>query len=128
MTSMLAIEKLREQGNEHYRSKNYVGAIIYYDKIMELETDIDRSKTLGNRSAAYLALKKWREAEKDARRALELEFGNEKYLFRLASSLLEQAADEKKAEECLKVCDRLTYSYQLHWMSQTSRDSAALLP
>ena len=98
------IDALRERGNEYYRSKNYVEAIGCYDEIMKLDTEIDRPKILGNRSAAYIALGKWKMAEEDARRALELDFGNEKFMFRLASSLLEQAEDTKKIES-LKVCD-----------------------
>jgi hypothetical protein len=94
------MEEVRKQGNDLYREKDYEGAIGCYTAVLDENPDVVLA--LGNRSAAYLALKKYPEAERDARRALELDFGNEKYSFRLASALLEQP---ERLDDCIMVIE-----------------------
>lgn len=108
---MVEVEELRQKGNEFYKTKDYEAAIRCYDQVLEQDEGVVLA--LGNRCAAHLALERWEEAETDARAALELDFGNEKYLFRLCSSLLGQSessegstsTSEPKIRECSKLVE-----------------------
>lgn len=92
--------RLKEEGNQFYKSGNYGDAISAYTSSLGLTSDRELSAVLyGNRCAAYLGLKKFSLAETDARQALYLKSTVEKYSYRLATALSGQGKDE----EALKV-------------------------
>lgn len=64
-------EKYKNEGNTYYENKNYLEAISFYSKAIELAPK--NATYYGNRSAAYLALGKHKDAVEDARMATSID-------------------------------------------------------
>ena len=82
-----SFDALNRQGNERFVARDYHTAIRYYTLALNAQDNSDSSivsKALVNRAAAYLALGHLESAFEDARRASELEPGNEKAHYRMA--------------------------------------------
>lgn len=79
------VEALKNRGNEHFQKAKFLDAIDCYTAAIIIEPN--HVISLGNRSACYLALSRYDEADADARRALILDKTYLKGYFRLASSL-----------------------------------------
>jgi hypothetical protein len=84
----MSVDALKNQGNEYFQCGNYEEAIKFYS--MAIEQDPRHVIALGNRSASYLAISKYEEAEVDAKNALSIDKTYIKGYFRLASSLKSQ--------------------------------------
>jgi stress-induced-phosphoprotein 1 len=75
----------KEQGNKHLAAKKYAKAIESYTK--GLEQDATSHVLYSNRSGAYVELGRWREAEQDARRCIEIAPRWAKGHYRLGAAL-----------------------------------------
>jgi len=108
---------LKEQGNEHFKVGNYKEAEDFYSQAIGVRSD--DPKIFTNRALARLRLSNWRGAERDARKAIELQ--NEKHIegmkahYYLAQALLSlrhvgEALEEaqKAYQMCLATTDSST--------------------
>ncbi|XP_056428005.1 protein unc-45 homolog A isoform X2 [Hyla sarda] len=90
-------ENLREDGNKHFKSGDYQTALSCYTKALRLSADKKDAAILHrNRSACYLKLEDYVKAEEDASKAIEVDGGDVKALFRRSQAFeklgkLEQA-------------------------------------
>ena len=78
-------EKLKSEGNERYKVKDYKGAIALYTKAIEL--DSTNPAFYGNRAAAYLMTMSYKEANADCDTILTLDDTNVKAYFRKVNAL-----------------------------------------
>ena len=77
---------LRERANKAFKSKDYAKAIELYTEILEKGKE-EEYVILSNRAAAFLARNQKDEAERDARRAIEIEKSYLKGYYRLSKTL-----------------------------------------
>ena len=85
-----SVSDLRAQGNGQFRRGKFVEAVASYTAAINSDarhTSSDMAVILGNRSACYLSLASFADAEKDARDALALDPTNEKFSYRLFNAL-----------------------------------------
>ncbi|KAM3925544.1 protein unc-45 homolog A [Leptodactylus fuscus] len=81
-------ENLREEGNKHFKSGDYETALSCYTKALKLSADKKDVAILHrNRSACYLKLEDYAKAEGDASKAIEVDAGDVKALFRRSQAL-----------------------------------------
>jgi stress-induced-phosphoprotein 1 len=80
----LAIQ-LKEEGNNHFKAKQYDLAIKSYSDALAL-TDVDSHLLFSNRSAAYTLQNLFVEASADARKCIELRPDWSKGYFRLGKA------------------------------------------
>jgi stress-induced-phosphoprotein 1 len=67
---MSAVEELKAKGNKAFADKKYEQAITFYSDAIDMD---DGNYTLySNRSGSYCALRKYRQAEADARKVIQL--------------------------------------------------------
>jgi tetratricopeptide (TPR) repeat protein len=78
-------EKLKEQGNEAFRKKDFPEAIRLYSGAIELDKTC--SVYLSNRAAVYLTVNKLDEALADARESVRLDKKNAKGYLRIGKAL-----------------------------------------
>lgn len=98
---------IKTQGNALYKSGNYEGAIESYTECIKLEPD--NCIHYSNRSAALMALKRFREAAADARMAVELDAKMIKCHVRMAKAqvLMGHVAEALSIlNDASKVCDK----------------------
>ncbi|KAK3944287.1 TPR-like protein [Diplogelasinospora grovesii] len=75
-------ESFKNEGNKHFKDKDYKRAIECYTKAVVLQPD--SATYLGNRAAAYMSAGRYGDALEDCKRAAELDRHNTKILLRLA--------------------------------------------
>uniref|UniRef100_A0A8C5M398 Unc-45 myosin chaperone A n=1 Tax=Leptobrachium leishanense TaxID=445787 RepID=A0A8C5M398_9ANUR len=81
-------ENLREEGNKHFKSADYKQALSCYTRAINLPTDKNGAAILyRNRAACYLKLEDYPSAEADASKAIEMDGGDVKALFRRSQAL-----------------------------------------
>ncbi|XP_075063928.1 protein unc-45 homolog A [Mixophyes fleayi] len=81
-------ENLREDGNKHFKSGEYEAALSCYTKALKLSTDKKDSAILHRNSAiCHLKLENYLKAEEDASKAIEVDGGDVKALFRRSQAL-----------------------------------------
>uniref|UniRef100_G1K3J0 Protein unc-45 homolog A n=1 Tax=Xenopus tropicalis TaxID=8364 RepID=G1K3J0_XENTR len=81
-------ESLREDGNKHFKAGDYEAALSCYTKAISLTSDkADKAVLHRNRSACYLKLDDFTKAEEDASKAIEVDGGDVKALFRRSQAL-----------------------------------------
>jgi len=81
-----AVEKLREEGNRHFKSKEYVKAKQCYAEALFM--DPQNPALISNRAAASLMLAEWQVALEDSRAAAKMSSKNGKLNERFARCLL----------------------------------------
>lgn len=64
-------ENLKNEGNLAYRNGNFIEAVEFYTKSLEICPN--NPSVYGNRAAAYLILKKYKESLNDSMRAISLD-------------------------------------------------------
>ncbi|XP_077327017.1 protein unc-45 homolog A isoform X2 [Lithobates pipiens] len=81
-------ENLREDGNKYFKSGDYEAAILCYTKAIKISTDKqDKAVLHRNRAACYLKLENYTKAEEDSSKAIEVDGGDVKALFRRSQAL-----------------------------------------
>ncbi|XP_069622258.1 protein unc-45 homolog A isoform X1 [Ranitomeya imitator] len=81
-------ENLREDGNMHFKSGDFETALSCYTKALKLSTDKKDAAVLHrNRAACHLKLEDYAKAEEDASKAIEVDGGDVKALFRRSQAL-----------------------------------------
>ncbi|KAG8440608.1 hypothetical protein GDO86_006381 [Hymenochirus boettgeri] len=81
-------ETLKEEGNKHFKAGDYEAAITCYTKAIHLSNDkIVKAVLHRNRSACHLKLDDYVKAEEDASKAIEVDGGDVKALFRRSQAL-----------------------------------------
>ncbi|KAG9489197.1 protein unc-45 homolog A isoform X2 [Eleutherodactylus coqui] len=87
-TTKMNSDNLREDGNKHFKSGDYETALSCYTKALRLSDDKKDAAILHrNRSACYLKLEDYAKAEDDASKALEVDGGDVKALYRRSQAL-----------------------------------------
>eukprot|EP01080_Neovahlkampfia_damariscottae_P000567 gene567-8077_t len=84
---MNSTEENKQKGNEAFKQKNFVLAIDYYTKAIEL--DPNNHVLYSNRSASFFGLKKYSESIQDAKKCIELKRDFVKGYYRLAQAVFE---------------------------------------
>eukprot|EP01101_Sappina_pedata_P006941 TRINITY_DN3569_c0_g1_i1.p1 TRINITY_DN3569_c0_g1~~TRINITY_DN3569_c0_g1_i1.p1 ORF type:complete len:280 (+),score=108.38 TRINITY_DN3569_c0_g1_i1:49-840(+) len=80
-----AAQKVKEDGNAHYKDGRYDQAISCYTRAIELaQSDSEKAAYYSNRSAAQMQLQMYREVIEDCKLCLEIEEANVKALIRRA--------------------------------------------
>eukprot|EP00808_Paulinella_micropora_P022289 g44233.t1 len=117
-------DELKTQGNNCYKRGDFEEAIAWYTRALGLGPSVH---ILGNRAAAYIALKKWSQAEADALQSVQLDpsyakgylrasecalhrgdFTQAKEMYRQAGGKNgEQAGKIKRAEAAIVAANRL---------------------
>ena len=115
-------QKMKDQGNEAFKSKDYKAAARKYTSTLDILDQLDaecgrsadpraeknewvrqrwalRVTALSNRAESQLQQKKWAAARKDAEAALEIDRYNEKALSRRRRARAGQTAEEEEEEE-----------------------------
>jgi hypothetical protein len=94
------VAELRQRGNVAYKRGDMEEAIEMYSQVLALApTGVEAGLALGNRSACYLSLKRWREAAEDAKAALLHTPESEKYHYRLVTALRELSKSKSGSVE-----------------------------
>ncbi|XP_053573687.1 protein unc-45 homolog A [Bombina bombina] len=97
-------ENLREEGNKHFKAGDYDAALSCYTKAISLSNDKKDAAILHrNRAACYLKLDNYAKAEEDSSKAIEVDGGDVKALFR-RSQALEKLGQLDQAILDLKRC------------------------
>ena len=138
-----SVSDLRAQGNGQFRRGEFLEAVSSYTAAIKSEarpTGSDMAVILGNRSACYLSLALFADAERDARDALALDPTNEKFSYRLFNSLkgmmkFEEAASvlsqvlqvNPRSEVFLKLQASLVLETTPGSTSASSREGAILI-
>ncbi|XP_073509295.1 protein unc-45 homolog A isoform X1 [Phyllobates terribilis] len=87
-TDKMNSENLREDGNMYFKSGDFEAALSCYTKALKLSTDKKDAAVLHrNRSACHLKLEDYAKAEEDASKAIEVDGGDVKALFRRSQAL-----------------------------------------
>ena len=124
---LLALARLRQNGNDAYKSGDLLRAIQLYTEVIDsipgADTDSlhpteypDIVLALGNRAACHLSLKNYSTAAADAKAALKGHPNNDKYHYRLISALREQGLEQECANAlgvALKACPESKALYKL---------------
>merc|ERR1712190_418660 len=82
----MGAQKIREQGNQHFKAGQYEEAIRFYSEA--LKSDPSNAGLLSNRAAANLMLKDWDGGFQDSFAAVKSDPSNIKACERCARSLL----------------------------------------
>ena len=77
---------LKEQGNKHFKAGQYKEAEDYYSQAIAARSN--DPKLFQNRALVRIRLSDWRGAERDSRKAVELDFESMKAHYYLAQALL----------------------------------------
>ncbi|KAM4677165.1 protein unc-45 homolog A [Discoglossus pictus] len=81
-------ENLREEGNKHFKDGDYDAALSCYTKALSLSDNKKDAAVLHrNRAACYLKLDDYLKAEEDSTKAIEVDGGDVKALFRRSQAL-----------------------------------------
>jgi len=79
------VEKLKQQGNECFKNKDYDSAIELYNRALSI--DDKHVVILSNRSLVYAHLRQWYNALSDAERVLDIDPNDLKAMYRKAKAL-----------------------------------------
>ncbi|XP_034466389.1 sperm-associated antigen 1-like isoform X1 [Hippoglossus hippoglossus] len=79
---LLLANREKDKGNEAFRVKDYVEAVVYYSRSLSILPTV---AAYNNKAQAEINLKHWYDAMSDCQRVLELEPGNVKALLRRAA-------------------------------------------
>eukprot|EP00457_Paulinella_chromatophora_P002354 gb/GEZN01002358.1/.p1 GENE.gb/GEZN01002358.1/~~gb/GEZN01002358.1/.p1 ORF type:complete len:524 (+),score=96.97 gb/GEZN01002358.1/:610-2181(+) len=105
-------EDFKKKGNSHYRKGEYEEAVEWYTRALEVGRN---ASILGNRAAAFIALKKWGKAEADALEAVGLDSTFAKGFLRAsecalhrgdfaqAKAMYKQAGGKKGGDQFVKI-------------------------
>ncbi|MEE6503428.1 hypothetical protein FKM82_004824 [Ascaphus truei] len=80
-------ENLREEGNKLFKSGDYDAALSCYTQAISLSDKTETAVLHRNRAACYLKLDDYLKAEEDASKAIEVDGGDVKALFRRSQAL-----------------------------------------
>jgi len=100
---MTGAVELKEQGNRYFVAKKYSDAIGSYSKAIIKNNSVPTYYT--NRALCYLKLKKWEEAIKDCKRALELDSAAVKGHYFLGEAYMEQNMYDESIKNLTKAFD-----------------------
>ncbi|XP_067934759.1 E3 ubiquitin-protein ligase CHIP-like isoform X2 [Watersipora subatra] len=100
---MTGATELKEQGNRYFCDKNYPDAISSYSKAIIKNNSVATYYT--NRALCYIKLKKWEEAIKDCKRALELDSNTVKGYYFIGESYLELSMFDESTKNLMKAFD-----------------------
>ena len=100
---MSAVEELKAKGNKAFQEKNYLQAISFYSDAIEMD---EGNYTLySNRSGAYCAAEKYRQAEGDARKVIQMKPDWVRGYTRLGAALVGQERFDDAAEAYQKALE-----------------------
>ncbi|XP_033098597.1 E3 ubiquitin-protein ligase CHIP-like isoform X2 [Anneissia japonica] len=99
----MSVHDLKDQGNRFYSAKKFDEAISCYSKAIVKNQSYPALFT--NRALCYVKLKKWAEAAKDCRQAIEMDQTLVKGHFFLGQALLEKGMYDEAITSLKKACD-----------------------
>ncbi|XP_072022397.1 LOW QUALITY PROTEIN: protein unc-45 homolog B-like [Amphiura filiformis] len=104
-TKISEAQKLKEEGNKHYKAENYESAVASYTQALKLcpETDANRAVYYKNRAACHLKLENYDKALQDSSAALDITPGDTKALFRKCQALESLGAHEEAFKNAAKL-------------------------
>ena len=121
-------ESLKEIGNSFFKQSNFIEAINYYEKAIEINNSIDI--LYSNKGTCEKCLKKYKESIKDYQTALKINPNNSKNLNRLASVfiIIGNLTEAKKIQQKVLTLEpnNLKYKEQMNIINYIINDDILL--